>query len=105
MNNASPVETLLFAALEKPTAAQRSAFLDSACADDAELRRIRPRTHKMRTAECRKKVRQRHHVREVHRRKLRPVAHMVGVKQIADPQRARRPGRDLAVGEVVAELA
>ncbi len=39
MNHASAVEGLLFAALEKPTAAERSAFLDSACGGDAELRR------------------------------------------------------------------
>jgi len=39
MSNASAVEAVLFAALEKPTAAERTAFLDSACAGDAELRR------------------------------------------------------------------
>jgi serine/threonine protein kinase/tetratricopeptide (TPR) repeat protein len=39
MSQASDVEALLFAALEKPTAAERAAFLDSACAGDAELRR------------------------------------------------------------------
>ncbi len=38
MNNDSPVETLLFAALEKSTDAERAAFLDSACGGDAELR-------------------------------------------------------------------
>ena len=37
MTRASAVEALLFAALEKPTAAERVAFLDSACAGDAEL--------------------------------------------------------------------
>ena len=39
MNDASAVEALFFAALAKGTAAERAAFLDSACADDAELRR------------------------------------------------------------------
>jgi hypothetical protein len=39
MSNPSALETLLFAALGKQTAAERSAFLDSACAGDAELRR------------------------------------------------------------------
>ena len=39
MSHASAVDALLFAALEKPTAAERTAFLDSACAGDAELRR------------------------------------------------------------------
>ena len=39
MNQASAAEALLFAALEKPTAAERIAFLDSACAGDTELRR------------------------------------------------------------------
>ena len=38
MSQASALETLLFAALEKPTAAERAAFLDSACGGDAELR-------------------------------------------------------------------
>jgi hypothetical protein len=38
MSPAAAVESLLFAALEKPTAAERSAFLDSACGGDAELR-------------------------------------------------------------------
>src|SRR5580658_8716197 len=47
--------------------------------DDAELRRIRPRTHKVCPAEGRKKVVQRHHIREIHGGKLRPVAHMVGM--------------------------
>ncbi len=39
MTHASRVEAVLFAALEKPTTAERNAFLDSACAGDAELRR------------------------------------------------------------------
>jgi hypothetical protein len=39
MNQVSAVEAVLFAALEKPTAAERIAFLDSACACDTELRR------------------------------------------------------------------
>ena len=39
MSNASAVESLLFAALEKPSAAERAAFLDSACGGDTELRR------------------------------------------------------------------
>src|ERR1043165_2804530 len=39
MSDASTVEALLFAALEKPTQAERSAFLDCACAGNAELRR------------------------------------------------------------------
>jgi eukaryotic-like serine/threonine-protein kinase len=39
MSQASAVEALLFAALEKPTAAERIVFLDSACAGDTELRR------------------------------------------------------------------
>ena len=36
---ASPVEDLFFAALGKPTAEERAAFLDAACAGDAGLRR------------------------------------------------------------------
>src|SRR4051794_41137966 len=39
MSQASAVESLLFAALEKPAGAERTAFLDLACAGDAELRR------------------------------------------------------------------
>jgi tetratricopeptide (TPR) repeat protein len=39
MSDASAAEAVLFAALEKPTPAERNAFLDSACAGDAELRR------------------------------------------------------------------
>ena len=39
MSNGSAVEAVLFAALEKPTADERNAFLDSACAGDGELRR------------------------------------------------------------------
>src|SRR3954454_8387520 len=39
MSHANAVEALLFAVLEKATAAERTAFLDSACAGDAELRR------------------------------------------------------------------
>src|SRR5690348_1702124 len=38
MNNASPVEALLFAALAKSNEAERAAFLDSACGGDVELR-------------------------------------------------------------------
>jgi serine/threonine protein kinase len=34
-----PAETIFFAALEKPTAAERAAYLDEACRGDAELRR------------------------------------------------------------------
>ena len=39
MSNASIVEDLFFAALDKGAMAERAAFLDSACAGDAELRR------------------------------------------------------------------
>jgi Leucine-rich repeat (LRR) protein len=39
MSNASAVEALFFAALEKKTAAERAAYLDSACGGDALLRR------------------------------------------------------------------
>jgi eukaryotic-like serine/threonine-protein kinase len=39
MSNATRVEALFFEALEKGTAAERAAFLDSACGGDAELRR------------------------------------------------------------------
>src|SRR5262245_27924039 len=39
MSHANAVEALLFAALEKATAAERTAFLDSACGGDATLRR------------------------------------------------------------------
>jgi tetratricopeptide (TPR) repeat protein len=39
MSPAAAVEAVLFAALEKPTPAERNAYLDSACAGDAELRR------------------------------------------------------------------
>jgi eukaryotic-like serine/threonine-protein kinase len=39
MSNASAVEALFFAALEKGTAAERAAYLDSACGGDAGLRR------------------------------------------------------------------
>jgi hypothetical protein len=39
MSNAAPLEALFFAALEKETAAERSAYLDSACGSDAQLRR------------------------------------------------------------------
>src|SRR5262249_10247804 len=39
MTNAAAVEALFFAALEKGTAAERAAYLDSACGSDAELRR------------------------------------------------------------------
>src|SRR5262245_24110406 len=39
MSNAAQVEALFFAALEKETAAERAAYLDSACGGDAELRR------------------------------------------------------------------
>src|SRR5262245_42176095 len=38
MSRSAAVEALLFAALEKPTEAERAAFLDSACGGDAELR-------------------------------------------------------------------
>jgi hypothetical protein len=38
MSNAAAVEALFFAALEKGTAAERAACLDSACGGDAELR-------------------------------------------------------------------
>ncbi len=39
MNNLSSLESIFFAALEKQSPAERSAFLDEACATDAELRR------------------------------------------------------------------
>jgi tetratricopeptide (TPR) repeat protein len=39
MSDVSAVEAVLFAALEKPTSAERNAYLDSACAGNAELRR------------------------------------------------------------------
>jgi hypothetical protein len=39
MGNASAVEALPLAALEKGTVAERAAYLDSACGGDAELRR------------------------------------------------------------------
>src|SRR5690242_7629965 len=39
MSHAAAVESLLFAALARPSAAERAAFLDSACAGNAELRR------------------------------------------------------------------
>src|SRR5262249_10279459 len=39
MSHAAAVEALLFAALDKATDAERNAFLDAACAGDAELRR------------------------------------------------------------------
>src|SRR5207237_900232 len=38
MSELSPVEAIYFAALHKPTQAARSAYLDEACAGDAELR-------------------------------------------------------------------
>ena len=50
MSHASAVEALLFAALEKATDAERNAFLDSACAGDAELRR---QVERLLTAEAR----------------------------------------------------
>src|SRR5262245_12906932 len=40
MSNAAQVEALFFAALEMGTAAERAAYLDSACASDGELRRL-----------------------------------------------------------------
>src|SRR5262249_55987128 len=39
MSKASTVESLFFAALEKQSAAERAAFLDTACGGDTELRR------------------------------------------------------------------
>src|SRR5689334_21551106 len=39
MSNAAAVESVFFAALERETAAERSAYLYSACGDDSELRR------------------------------------------------------------------
>src|SRR5262245_35323966 len=39
MNDSSPAEVLFFAALEKPTPAERVAYLDEACGGDAALRR------------------------------------------------------------------
>jgi WD40 repeat protein/serine/threonine protein kinase len=39
MSNSDVVESVFFAALDKDTAAERSAYLDSACGDDAGLRR------------------------------------------------------------------
>ena len=41
MSNSSPLESIFFAALEKPSPAERRAFLDEACAGDADL--LRPR--------------------------------------------------------------
>jgi WD40 repeat protein len=40
MSEPSPAEAIFFAALEKPTPAERAAFLDSACAGDESLRRL-----------------------------------------------------------------
>ncbi len=39
MNAPSPLEAIFFAALEKPSPAERAAFLDQACAGSDELRR------------------------------------------------------------------
>src|SRR3990172_2700458 len=39
MGDTSQLETVFFAALEKPTPAERKAYLDEACAGDEELRR------------------------------------------------------------------
>src|SRR5215468_5437293 len=39
MSHTARVEAVLFAALEKPSEAERNAYLESACAGDAELRR------------------------------------------------------------------
>src|SRR4051812_10421228 len=39
MSNAARVEAIFFAALEQGTAAERAAYLDSACGADAQLRR------------------------------------------------------------------
>src|SRR5712691_4299101 len=39
MSNLTAVESILFAALEKPSGHERAAFLDEACGQDAELRR------------------------------------------------------------------
>ena len=39
MTDLTVVEALFFAALEKPSGAERAAFLDEACGNDADLRR------------------------------------------------------------------
>src|SRR5262245_23275937 len=39
MTSPSPLEAIFFAALERPTPADRAAYLDEACGSDAELRR------------------------------------------------------------------
>src|SRR5262249_23766485 len=39
MTEMSPVEAIFFAALEKPTAEERVAYLDDACSGDPDLRR------------------------------------------------------------------
>src|SRR5262245_29946800 len=39
MTEMSPVEAIFFAALEKPTAEERVAYLDEACGGDPDLRR------------------------------------------------------------------
>jgi serine/threonine protein kinase len=39
MTESTPVESIFFAALQKPTPAERAAYLDEACGGDAELRR------------------------------------------------------------------
>jgi serine/threonine protein kinase len=49
MNQTSALESIFFAALEKQSPAERRAFLDEACADDAELRR---RVEKMLAAQA-----------------------------------------------------
>jgi tetratricopeptide (TPR) repeat protein/serine/threonine protein kinase len=48
MNTPSPLEAIFFAALEKDSAPERAAYLDQACAGDADLRR---RVEKMLTAQ------------------------------------------------------
>jgi hypothetical protein len=49
MNHPSPLEAIFFAALEQGSAAGRSAYLDAACAGDANLRR---RVEKMLVAQA-----------------------------------------------------
>jgi hypothetical protein len=39
MNHPSPLEEIFFAALEKGSPQERAAYLDEACASDADLRR------------------------------------------------------------------
>src|SRR5207253_9210144 len=49
MNHPSPLEAIFFAALEKGSPQERAAYLDAACAGDADLRR---RVEKMLAAQA-----------------------------------------------------